>query len=86
MIYRLELSNRAKKQLKKLDKPIAEMILRWLYKNIDNTAEPRQHGKALKGNLNNRWRYHIGDYRIIVNIQDDKLIVLALEVGHEKNI
>lgn len=84
MTYRLEIQDKARKQLKKLDKAIAGKILHWLYKNIDNTPHPRLYGKALTGELNGYWRYRIGDYRIICDIQDDKLIILALQVAHRK--
>ena len=56
-------------------------------KRIKNIAEdPRSKGKMLKANRKGQWRYRIGDYRVIVNIQDENLVVLALEEGHRKNI
>ena len=48
--------------------------------------EAYRKGKMLKANRKEQWRYRIGDYRVIVNIQDENLVVLALEVGHRKNI
>lgn len=85
-MYKLKFDKQAVKQLKKIDKPIAEMILRWLYKNVDNTTNPKQHGKNLKGDLKGLWRYRVGNYRVICHINDDELIVLALEVGHRRDI
>lgn len=62
------------------------MIFSWMDLNIYNTDNPRVYGKALDGNLRGLWRYRIWDYRIICEIQDEKLIVLALEIGHRKDI
>ncbi|MGT2800666.1 type II toxin-antitoxin system RelE family toxin [Streptococcus marmotae] len=86
MTYKVEFDPKAKKQLKKLDKPIAEKIIRWLYANVDGTSLPRLHGKALTGDLGGFWRYRVGDHRIICDIQDDKLIVLAVHIAHRKQV
>ena len=86
MKYRVEIDSKAKKQLKKLDKPTTQKILQWLYKNVDGTSLPRLHGKALTGELRDFWRYRVGDYRIICDIQDDKLVVLAVHVAHRKQV
>lgn len=86
MKYTVELDPKAKKQLKKLDKPVASKILQWLYSNVDGTSLPRLHGKALTGELGDFWRYRVGDYRIICDIQDDKLIVLAVHIAHRKQV
>lgn len=86
MIYQIAFSKKAIKQLKKLDKPTASLIIGWLEKNVVGSENPRLHGKKLSGDRNEQWRYRIGNYRVICNIQDDKLIVLVLEVGHRRNI
>ena len=86
MSYKLVLSNRARKQLKKMDRLVSVMLLDELLNKYDGLENPRQHGKALKGELKKYWRYRIGNYRIICDIQDDKMIVLALEIGHRKEI
>lgn len=86
MSYRLEFDKKAVKQLKGLDKSISEFIVRWLYKHIDGTDNPRGQGKALTGNKKGLWRYRIGSYRVISEIKDDELIILAVEVGHRKEI
>jgi len=75
-----------KKQLAKLDKFTQKQIVGWLNKNIKDSDNPRIHGKALIGDRANQWRYRIGNYRVIVNINDQELIVLALEVGHRRKI
>ncbi|MCW6680342.1 type II toxin-antitoxin system RelE/ParE family toxin [Aerococcaceae bacterium NML130460] len=86
MTYRLVLSEGARKQIKKLDKHVGLMLANEMKKRLDGLSNPRQHGKALIGDKKGLWRYRVGAYRIICDIQDDKLIILALEVGHRKNI
>ena len=71
------------KDFSKLDEFVKKRIKIYL----ENVAEdPRSKGKMLKANRKGHWRYRIGNYRVIVNIQDENLVVLALEVGHRKNI
>lgn len=85
-MYRLFYTKHAEKNLAKLDINAHNLITSWLQKNIDGCDDPRIHGKALKGNLKKFWRYRIGDYHIICDIQDDKLIVVAVAVGHRKDV
>ena len=84
-MYKLLYSEIAKKQLAKLDKQISRMIVSWLTKNIDNCDNPYQHGKFFKGNLRGFFRYRVGDYRVICTIDDGKMIVIAITLGHRKN-
>ena len=86
MKYNLLFSNRALKQLKKLDKNISAMILKKIKIELLETENPRATGKALVGDKKGLWRYRYGNYRVICSINDDKLIILALEVGHRKEI
>ena len=86
MQYKVIFAERAKKQLKKLDKHIAALIIGWLEKNIQNCENPRLHGKGLVENKSGQWRYRIGDYRVICEIQDKEIIVLVLEIGHRREI
>ena len=85
MRYRVVFTERAKKQLKKLDKYTASLIMGWLEKNVDGCSDPRAHGKGLSANRAGQWRYRIGDYRVICEIEDETICVLILEVGHRKN-
>lgn len=71
------------KQLKKLDSYTEKRVKKYL-ENV--VVSPKSKGKMLIGNRKNQWRYRVGDYRIIVQIKDDELIILALEVGHRKDI
>ncbi|NQL65817.1 type II toxin-antitoxin system RelE/ParE family toxin [Streptococcus suis] len=86
MIYKVKLSPKAQKQLRKLDKGVASLIVRYLYKNIDGSANPREKGKGLTANRAGQWRYRVGDYRVICDIIDDELVVLAVTVGHRRDV
>ena len=86
MKYRIVFTEKAKKQLKKLDKHINSLIIGWLEKNIENSENPRIHGKALVENKVGQWRYRIGDYRVICEINDNEIVILVVEIGHRKNI
>lgn len=86
MKYKVVFTDRAKKQIKKLDRSIAALIIGWIEKNLENCENPRIYGKNLIANKSGQWRYRIGDYRIICEIQDEKITILVLEVGHRKSI
>ena len=86
MNYKVLFSEEAKKQLKKLDKHISILIITWIRKNLQGCENPRLHGKPLVANRVGQWRYRIGDYRLICEIQDEEITILILEVGHGKNI
>lgn len=86
MSWDYSISDKAIKQLKKLDKQAAKQIFDFLDERILGAEDPRQWGKQLKGELNNVWRYRSGDYRILCQLQGEVLVVLVLEVGHRKNI
>lgn len=86
MKYKVLFTDRAKKQLKKLDKHTSALIIGWLEKNIQGCDNPRIHGKGLVENKSEQWRYRIGDYRVICEIQDKTIIVLVLEIGHGREI
>ena len=82
----MEFSKRADKELSKMDPGIRRMVLAWLLKNIDGCSNPRAHGKGLGSNRSGQWRYRVGDYRILCEIQDERLVVLALEIGHRREV
>lgn len=84
--YNLELTDRFKKEFRKLDKYTQRMIRGWIDKNLIGTSNPRIHGKGLTANRSGQWRYRIGDYRLICQIEDNELIILALTVGHQREI
>ena len=86
MRYTVEYTSKALKSLKKLDKPVLLMSKSWIEKNLIGTTEPRRHGKGLTSNRSGQWRYRVGDYRIIADIEDEKLIILVVEVEHRSRV
>lgn len=86
MKYGVETTERFDKEFKKLDRYTQRMIKAWIEKNLVGCMNPRQHGKGLTANRSGQWRYRIGDYRLICQIQDNKLVILALSVGHRREI
>ena len=86
MKYSVEYTLQAVKQLKKPDVYTRKLILSWIEKNLVDCEDPRIHGKSLTANRSGQWRYRIGDYRLIAQIQDDKVLILILEVGHRREI
>lgn len=85
MAWLVKYEKKAVKQLEKLPNQDQTRISNKL-EEIANNGNPRGHGKSLKGNLSERWRYRIGAYRVICDIQDDELIILVIEVGNRKDI
>ena len=86
MIYSVETTERFDREFKKLDRYTQRMIKAWIDKNLEGCEDPRRHGKALTANRKGQWRYRIGDYRLICLIEDNELIILALSVGHRREI
>ncbi len=86
MKYKVIFTKKALKQLKKIDKHTSALILGWIEKHINNSENPRALGKALIENKYGEWRYRIGNYRMLCEIQDEKIIVLVLEIEHRKEI
>lgn len=87
MNYRVRYSDGFARDLRRLDPQIAKRILRFLTDRVDGTDDPRVFGAALQGSrFEGLWRYRVGDWRIVVEIQDDELIVLALQAGHRREI
>ena len=85
-MFKLLISKSAEKDLSKLDNNSYNLITSWLKRNIDGCEDPRIHGKRLKGNLTSFWRYRVGDYRILCTINDKELIVLAVRIGHRRDV
>lgn len=86
MTYKVQYSEMAIKELSKLDKQTARVIKNWITKNLIDTSNPRQHGKALTGNLAGFWRYRVGDYRIVCRIHDDVLLIFIFEIAHRREV
>ena len=82
---RIIYSEEALKSLKKLDRPVQKLIISYMDK-IALLEEPRARGNALSANLRGFWRYRVGDYRILCEIQDEKLIICLVDINHRKKI
>lgn len=86
MTYRLVVSEGVRKKIKKMDKHLGLMLAKDMKSKLDRLEDPRRFGKALKGDHKGLWSYRIGAYRVICDIRDYELIVLAIDIGHRKNI
>ena len=87
MAWTINYTETARKQLKKLDRQIARRLVDFMDERVAAQADPRSLGEALTGPLLGAyWRYRVGDYRIICDIQDGALCVLVLEVGNRKDV
>lgn len=85
-MYKLRYDTKVLKQIGKLDKQTQKKIVGWMDDKINGCENPRLYGKALVGNLSGFWRYRIGDYRVLVKIEDDELVVLAVKVDHRRQV
>jgi mRNA interferase RelE/StbE len=87
MAWRVELSATATRQVDNLDAQHAKRILKFVHERLAKLDSPRDIGKALRGSdLGEFWKYRVGDYRLICRIEDERLVVLILQVGHRKEI
>jgi len=87
MAWKVELSAEADRQLSKLDAPQAKRILKFLYERVARLDDPRSIGQALHGSrLGEFWKYRVGDYRLICKLEDNRLVVLVLRLGHRREI
>ena len=86
MKYSVETTDRFDREFKKLDRYTQKLLRSWIEKNLIDCEDPRAHGRALTADLAGLWRYRIGDYRLICKIEDDILVILALSVGHRRDV
>jgi mRNA interferase RelE/StbE len=84
--WKVEWDDRARKELRRLDSFVQKEILNYLRSRILIANDPRLFGQSLSANKSGLWRYRIGNYRLVCKIEDDKLIVLVVGVGHRKDI
>ena len=69
-----------------MDKRWQLAILDYLEDEIAGLDNPRNRGKALVGDKQGLWRYRVADYRIVCEIRDAELLIVAVTVGHRKNV
>lgn len=87
MAWRIEFDPSADKELGKLDREVAQRILRFLAERVAGLDDPRSIGEALKGSkLGGLWKYRVGDYRIIADIQGEVLCVLVIRAGSWREV
>ena len=86
MKYKVEYLPRVVKTLEEMDKYTKRIIIEWIEKHLVDCENPRVLGKPLTANRVGQWRYRIGDYRIIAKIEDDKLVILVIAIGHRREI
>lgn len=86
MSYVVRTTPRFEKEFKKLDRYTMKMIKAWIEKNLSGCENPRVKGKVLTANRKCQWRYRIGDYRLLCLIEDEELVILALSIGHRREV
>ena len=86
MAWTIEYTNRAERQFSRLSPQVSRRIKDYLENRIASLGNPRGLGGPLGGNLGGSWRYRIGDYRVICDIQDEVMVVLVVTVGHRGQV
>ena len=87
MVWKIELDPAAERELDKLDPPVAKRILKFLYRRVAALDDPRSIGDALKGSrLGDLWKYRVGNYRIIADIEDVALKILVVRIGNRRDV
>lgn len=85
-MYSVEYSKTAFKALEKLNRPTAALLYGWIDKNLVGCGDPRAHGKALTGDRKGYWRYRIGDYRLIADIQNKIITINIINIAHRREV
>jgi mRNA interferase RelE/StbE len=86
MAWKIEFDRAALKELDKLDKPVARRILKFLNDRVGKLDDPRKIGARLQGTLSEFWKYRVGDYRLICSLENNRLVVLVLRIGHRREV
>jgi len=86
LAWKVEIADVAESQLMRLDTPVRNRILNYLHDRIESCKNPRHFGEPLKANKAGLWRYRVGDFRVICEIQDKRLVVLAIAIGHRREV
>lgn len=86
MAWKVEWTDPAVRMLKRIDHEAQRQIYRYLKTRIATIEDPRRFGKPLSGGMAGLWRYRVGDYRIICRIEDHRLVVLVVTLGHRKHV
>ena len=87
MAWRIEFDPAAAKELAKLDKPVARRITAFLSERVSPLADPRSIGEALRGDaLGQYWKYRVGDYRLVAEIREGRLVIVIVRIGHRGEV
>ena len=86
MAWQIEFDSEAEDDLKKIDREMQRRIMRYLRERIATGKDPRRFGAPLRRELSGLWKYRLGDYRIICRIEDKRVVVYVIRVGHRKDI
>lgn len=84
--YRVELTERARRQLKKMDRFDAKILATWIKNNLDGCTDPRAFGKGLTANRSGEWRYRVGSYRILALIHDSVVTIEVFSIGRRDSV
>ena len=84
--YQVNYTADAEKALNNLDSAVKTRIKNWIQKNLVGCENPRARGIPMEGELKKYWRYRVGDYRLIADIQDDKILILIVDVDKRNDI
>jgi mRNA interferase RelE/StbE len=85
LAWRIEITRTATRQITKLDQQAQKSILNFMRERLSPADNPRQWGRALQGEKRGLWRHRVGDYCLICDIQDEKITILVLQLGHRKD-
>jgi len=86
VIWTVEIDDRAAKELRKLDPGVQGRILRFLRERVATAGDPRRLGRPLTAAKTGLWRYRVGAYRLVCRIEDERVVVLLLTIGHRREV
>jgi mRNA interferase RelE/StbE len=87
LVWRIEIAETAEKQLAKLDKPVAQRLRSFLVERLAPLDDPRSIGQALRGSeLGEFWKYRIGDWRLVCQIKDAKILITVIRLGNRREV
>jgi mRNA interferase RelE/StbE len=86
MTWFIQYLSSVKKDTEKLDPQVKRRIKDFLENRVANLNDPRSIGESLKGTLSEFWKYRVGDNRIICEIKDNELIILAVKIGNRRDV
>jgi len=86
MKWSIEVKKKALNALSKINLTDRVKIAQFLEQTLANLDNPRQYGKSLEGKFKGLWRYRVGNYRIICDIRDTEVLIIAVEIGHRSKV